>query len=137
MNAQEYLNHYRDLNNSINDLLEERQRWISIATKITPPPKRYESSGTVSDKIGNSVPEIADIENQINAEIDELVELRKEIRKIIVSIDNKRYRSLLTRYYILGMSWEKVAESLKCDKRTVYKWRNKAFEEIENNQKKF
>lgn len=131
MNAQEYLNRYRDLNNSINDLLEERQRWISIATKITPPPKRYESSRTVSDKIGYSVPEIADIENQINAEIDELVELRKEIRKIILSVSNKRYRSLLTRYYILGMSWEKVAESLGCSRRTMYYWRKEAYKEIE------
>ncbi|MGN0619209.1 MAG: DUF1492 domain-containing protein [Ruminiclostridium sp.] len=130
MNAEEYLSRYRDLNNSINDLLEERNRWIDIATKVTPP-KRHEQTGSVSDKVGDTVPEIVDIENQINAEIDELVKLRREIKRIISAVSDKRYRSLLTRYYILGMSWEAVAKSFGRDVRTIYKWRRKALDEVE------
>lgn len=131
MNAEEYLSRYRGLNNSINDLLEERNRWIDIATKVTPP-KRHEQTGIVSDKVGDTVPEIVDIENQINAEIDELVKLRREIKRTISAVSDKRYRSLLTRYYLLGMSWEAVAESLPCSRRTVFYWRKNALKEVEN-----
>lgn len=130
MTASEYLERYRDLNNSINDLLDERRRWIDLATKITPP-KRHEQTGLVSDKVGNTVPDIVLIENQINEEVDKLVELRREIKKTISAVSDKRYRSLLTRYYILGKSWEAVADSFPCSLRTVYYWRDEALKEVE------
>ena len=52
-------------------------------------------------------------------ELDQLADLRKEIRSVIDSVEDARLHSLLWRRYISGMTWEQVAVSMNYTYRRV------------------
>lgn len=130
MTAKEYLNRYRELDDTVNSRFEELDRWKAIATKSSPP-QRYENCGMNSDKVGKAAAEIADLQNNIDEDIIQLIEMREEIRKTITAVDNPRLRTLLERYYICRNTWENIAEAFDCSVRTVYYWHHKALKKVE------
>ena len=87
MIAREYLTQARMIDSRINSKLMELQRARELATKAT---------GLVSDMPRNPSPDlqqmesrvvkIVDLEREINAEIDELVDLKRDIRELIAQI---------------------------------------------------
>jgi hypothetical protein len=52
---------------------------------------------------------IVDLENEINQDIDELVDLKREIVTIIKKIENPVYQTLLELRYLGFKSWEQIA----------------------------
>lgn len=56
------------------------------------------------------VDRIADLQAEINREIDNLVRLKTEIRSKINALDDYRYIAILTEYYINCQRWEDIAE---------------------------
>ena len=60
MNAKEYLNRYRHINNYIDCKLEEVAKLRALATRLSPT-ARFDSSGNVSDRVGRSVAKIVDL----------------------------------------------------------------------------
>ena len=103
MTAREYLSQARMIDSRINSKLVELQRTRELATRAT---------GTVSDMPRNPTPDlqqmesrvvkIVDLEKEINAEIDELVDLKRDIRELIAQIRKPEYRTVLELRY-LGM----------------------------------
>lgn len=53
---------------------------------------------------------IVDMESEINADIDSLVELKKEIAGVIHSVENIEYRTLLEQRYLCFKRWEEIAQ---------------------------
>ena len=104
MTAREYLSQARMIDSRINSKLIELQRTRELATRAT---------GTVSDMPRNPSPDlqqmesrvvkIVDLEKEINAEIDELVALKRDIRDLIAQIRKPEYRTVLELRY-LGMN---------------------------------
>lgn len=54
------------------------------------------------------VDRIADLQTEINREIDNLVRLKTEIRSKINALDDYRYIAILTEYYINCQRWEGI-----------------------------
>lgn len=59
------------------------------------------------------VDRIADLQAEINREIDNLVRLKTEIRSKINALDDYRYIAILTEYYINCQRWEDIAKVWK------------------------
>ena len=72
---------------------------------------------------------IIDLENEINADIDDLVALKHEIVKVIKSVPNLEYQTLLELRYLCFKSWEQIAVMLDYDLRYTHKLHNRALEE--------
>ena len=119
--------HY-EINNEINSKLEQIAELKSLATKVTVSPFNSGSfsEGTYTDRVGRTTARIIDLENEINAEIDKLVDLKYTIRHFISALSDSTYRTILERHYMLNENWEKIAEKLGYSVRHVNRLHNQA-----------
>ncbi len=76
MTAKEYLRQYGQLKREVLRLIDERQRWVDLATRITPTYSDVPVSGQSGDgKIPAAVEKIVEQERKIDAKIAELTKL--------------------------------------------------------------
>lgn len=131
MNAKQYLKQAYRLNELIDSDLKELENLRSLSTSITSDTtKERVQSSTVSDKIGNIVVKIVDLENQINDEIDKFVDLKKEIRDAINTVTNPNERLVLRLRYIVFLTWEQVAEKMTYSLKQVHRIHSEALKNI-------
>ena len=114
-----WLLQYRRLDERIDRLEKAKVRWIERATKMSAPSDGMPRGSSVSDTVGQAAAKIADLQAEINREIDQLVDLRREIEDAIkYTVDDPVLQELLERRYIDGDKWEEIAV------RMHYSWRN-------------
>ena len=71
--------------------------------------------------------------DEVEAEKNALVDLRREIMAAIAGVADERYRELLEYRYVNGWTWQRVAEEMNYSKRQIYRLHEKAVEAIEGN----
>lgn len=129
MTAKEYLRSIRYLDHAINAKQAELaglQRDAENLRAVT-----YDT-----DKVqGNHVPDpmqivdkIVALQGEINAEIDRLVDLKREARTKIAKVCNGKFISLLTDIYINGYTLEQVAERVEKSYETIRGWHGQALQ---------
>lgn len=129
MTAKEYLRSIRYLDHSINAKQAELaglQRDAENLRAVT-----YDG-----DKVqGNHVPDpmqivdkIIALQGEINAEIDRLVDLKREARTKIAKVCNGKFITLLTDIYINGYTLEQVAERVDKSYETIRVWHGQALQ---------
>ena len=69
---------------------------------------------------------MVDLENEISADIDALVDLKREIVSAIKSVDNPEFRTLLELRYLCFKPWEQIALEMGYDLRWLYRLHQKA-----------
>ncbi|MGN0595762.1 MAG: DUF1492 domain-containing protein [Ruminiclostridium sp.] len=128
MTAKEYLSRYRYINLNIGSKVEQRKRLLELATCVSP--SNGGSSGKAADRVGNVVSKIADLEAEINEQIDKLVDTKREIEETISQVQNERLRLILTERYINGKRWEVIAVAHNIELRWLYRLHGKALKEV-------
>lgn len=113
-----WLLRYWNLDRLIDRKGAEIATWTERATKMSAPSNGMPRGSSVSDTVGQAVAKIADLQAEINREIDQLVDLRREIEDAIYTVDDPILQELLERRYIDGDKWEEIAVSMH------YSWRN-------------
>lgn len=103
-----YLNQYVTLKRSIERKLDEKARVKSIAEKVTPTLSDLPSGSPDPHNRENSMAILADIENDIDADIAQMVIMKKMVERSICSVCNPKYRELLESRYINGMTFEEM-----------------------------
>ena len=134
MTAKEYLKQLKTLDNMINAKLLERERIRALATKVTSNLSEM-VQGSGSGGIENIIIKITELEAQINADIDRLVDLKAEASQIIDNLGDNKHKAILSMYYVSNLTFEQVAENTDISSRWVRKIHGKAlkkFEEIYN-----
>ena len=111
MTTKEYLSQYRTLDIEINSKLEQVEQLRALAAKVSPS-TGFGANGGISDRVGKTVAKIIDLENEINDDVENLVELKREIRGIINSIPNSLFRNILEMKYICGLNLSLIGEKL-------------------------
>lgn len=114
---KEYLLGYQRINQRVNCLLLEQQRWRELATRVSPNLSGMPRGGGGGGTQG-AISKIVDLETEINTEIDKLVEKRKEIESVIRAVEDSTLRALLEYRYINGKKWEEIALMMGYD----YRW---------------
>ena len=76
-----------------------------------------------------------DLQNEINADIDSLVDLKRELRKTIESIPNVDYRTVLELRYLNFRKWEEIAVTMGYRLRNVHYIHDKAIEYLDGEMK--
>ena len=109
MNAKKYLKQLKKLDKMIENKMYEKDHMMSIATRTTSflGGERVKSSGS-HQKMADAVNRFIDLENEIERFIDELVDTRKEIIKVIEQLDSVEY-DILHKIYVQYMDFEDVA----------------------------
>lgn len=128
---KEYLLGYQRINQRVNCLLLEQQRWRELATRVSPNLSGMPRGGGGGGTQG-AVAKIVDLETKINAEIDKLVEKRKEIESVIRAVEDSTLRALLEYRYINGKKWEEIALMMGYDYRWALRLHGRALSAVDD-----
>lgn len=116
MKAKEYLRHLQRLDMMINQKIKELNdlRMISQSTGgMDYSKERVQSSPTGDASFVQSVLRIAELEKEINAEIDRFVDEKHTIINQIQALQNPRYIDILYKRYIEYKSLEQICVEMK------------------------
>ena len=131
MTAKEYLNQAYRLDQRINSKLEQVMALRDLTTKAT---------ATMSDMPGSASPnvhrmqdiivKIVDLENDINADIDQLIDLKRDMVAVIKAVKNPEFQTLLELRYLCFKPWEQIAVEMGYSIDHTFRMHRKALETV-------
>lgn len=112
MNAKEYLQRVRKIDRLVENKIAEAMHWKTVAmgTSTNSEGERVQSSGS-KQKMADAVARYVDIESEINAEIDKLADIRREIVLTIEQLPVEEY-DLLYQVYVNCKELQDVATDM-------------------------
>ena len=131
MTAKEYLNQAYWLDRRIDSKLEQLSALKDMAAKTT----SVMSDDVVSHtrnvhSMQDVIAKIIDMQAEINADIDQLVDLKREIMQVVKTVQNPEHQTLLELRYLCFKSWEDVAQELGYNVRHIYRLHDEAVDQI-------
>ena len=131
MTAKEYLGQAYRLDQRINSKLEQVMSLRDLATKATSTLSDVAPSGTRNvHRMEDIIVKIVDLENEINRDIDNLVDLKREMVSVIKAVTDPEQQTILELRYLCFKSWEQIAVDMNYSIQHVYRLRDRAYEEI-------
>ena len=130
MTAKEYLNQAYRLDQRINSKLEQVMSLRDLATKATATMSDMPGGSRNVYKMQDIVGKIIDLENEINADIDQLVDLKREMVSAIKAVEDPEYQTLLELRYLCFKTWEQIAVEMNYSIQHIYRLRDKALTQI-------
>ena len=132
MNVKEYLEQAKYLDMRINSKVEQLSTLNDLATKCTvtlSDMPRNPNKGI--SNMEDTIVKIIDLQEEINRDIDQLVDLKREIMVVIKKISNVEYQTILENRYLSFMSWEQIAVEMKYSIQQIYRLRDRAHKVVE------
>lgn len=130
MTVKEYLSRAYRIDQRIDSKIEQVGSLRALSTKATATISDMPYSGSRNvHSMEDIIVKIADLEHEINADIDKLLDLKHEITGVIKSVQNPEYQELLELRYLCFYSWEKIAVRMDYDLRYLHKLHRKALEQ--------
>lgn len=120
MTAKEYLGQVRKTNELINSklrTLQELRQSVGLLKAVNTNGSKIKS-GAVSDPL-KVIDKITDLETEINADINRLIDEKKDVLKSIDRVLLPEYISILTDRYVNCMTLERIAEEYEVSYCTV------------------
>lgn len=109
MKAKDYLKQLQKLDKLIENKLAEKEQWRAIATSTTQQmtPDRVQTSGN-HQKMADAIHKLIEIEAEIDACIDRLVDTKKEVISTLERLNPTEY-DLLHKVYVQYFTFDDVA----------------------------
>lgn len=132
MTAKEYMEQARYLDMQINSKIEQVKTLNELATKVTTvysdmPHSPNRNTGRMEETVAKMI----DLESEIDRDIDALVDLKREIMRVVNSVESAEYRTILEMRYLQFKKWEQIALLMSTDLRWVYRMHGKALKEVQ------
>jgi len=133
MTAKEYFRQAYRLDQKINSDLEEAAALREMAETISSPQlsERVQTSKKQDAPFVRCLEKIMDLERRIDEEAGLLVDLKNEMRFVISTVEDTDERMVLKYRYIHSYTWDRIAEELHADPRTVRRWHGNALQHCE------
>lgn len=123
MTAKEYLQQLKRADVIIEQKMKEQadlEELSKCVRAIDYGKDRVSSSGTGDAPFVNPVLKIVMLEQEINAEIDKYVDLKRKITGEIQSLQDPQFIKVLFKRYVEYKGFDKIAVELECSERNVY-----------------
>ncbi len=132
MKVKEYLHQAYRLDKRIQSDIEEMESLREMATNVSSPSwdEKVQTSRNTDAKFVRCLERIIDLESKINAEVDNLVALKEQIRCVINEVADTDERMVLRYRYVHNFTWEQIGDELNADRTTVYRWHNAALNHV-------
>lgn len=131
MTAKEYLSQARLLDTRINAKIQQVAALNDLATSATATLSGMpHSPNRGSSKMADAVVKIIGLQQEINHDIDELVDLKRDIMHRVNAIPNMEYRLLLEKRYLCFMPWEKIAVDMGYSIQHIYRLHDWALQQF-------
>ena len=131
MTAKEYLNQAYWLDRRIDSKLEQLSALKDMATKTTAAMDGEVVSHTRNvHSLQDVIAKMIDMQEEINAEIDRLVDLKREIMQTIRGIEDPESQAVLELRYLCFKRWEEISVIMNYSVRRVYQIHDAAMEKL-------
>ena len=131
MTAKEYLLQAYLLDQRIDGKLEQVEALRSLATKSNAIIRSNPGSGGGNNNFMEDVViKIVDLEKEITAEMERMVELKKEIAEVIGRVEDPALQTLLELRYLCYRDWPEIMSEMYYSKTSVHRLHQKALEKI-------
>ena len=131
MTIKEFLSQGYRLNEEIDCKIEQLNKLNALARKanssLTGMPH---GAGGEGSALENVIVKIVDLQNEINADIDRLVDMKKEIGRLISSVENSDQRLILQLRYLCWEKWQDIVVKMNLSKPQVYAIHAQAMEAL-------
>ena len=132
MTAKEYMEQARYLDMQINSKIEQVRSLNELATRVTTVYSDMPHSPNRNTfRMEETIAKIIDLESEIDRDIDALVDLKREIMRVVNSIESAEYRTILEMRYLQFKKWEQIALQMSTDLRWVYRMHGRALNEVQ------
>ena len=102
-----------------------------LATKATSTLSDVAPSGTRNvHRMEDIIVKIVDLENEINCDIDNLVDLKREMVTVIKSVADPELQTLLELRHLCYKSWTQIAVEMEYSIQHIFRLYEKALKEI-------
>ena len=128
MTAKEYMEQARYLDMQINSKIEQVRSLNELATKVTTVYSDMpHSPNRNTSRMEETVVKIIDLESEIDRDMN----LKREIMRVVNSIEPAEYRTILEMRYLQFKKWEQIALLMSTDLRWVYRMHGRALNEVQ------
>lgn len=127
---KQYLLRYRQAEREVRLLMEEKERLLALATKVTPSYSGETKGSGSGSRVESAAEKIIQCEEEINRAIGCAVDIRSEIKGAIATVPDWKLREILTRRYILGQKWEQIAWEMHLEFRWVRRLHGRAIDAL-------
>jgi hypothetical protein len=116
LEAKDFLRQVKSIDLRITNKLIEQKQWMDIALGITAnmDGERVQSSGSQS-KMADAVTRCVDMEQEIDALVDKLVDTKREVIRVIERLDSPTEYDVMHRRYIQFQSLQEIADHYKME----------------------
>ncbi|MBR4765637.1 MAG: DUF1492 domain-containing protein [Clostridia bacterium] len=130
MTAKEFLQQAAAVDRVIESKIEQVEKLKTLLTKGTSVLTGMPRSGNGREHYDEMLAKLADLEEEINRKIDELVDLKRAIAFAISQISDADYRSLLEMRYLSYNGWSEIARKFNCSLRHIYRLHKEALKKV-------
>ena len=133
MNIKAYLGQARYLDMRIKSKIQQINSLNELATSCTAvlsdmPHNPNKGRSRVED----CVMKIIEVQESLKADIDRLVETKKEIMATVKAVDDVELQTLLEKRYLCFLSWEKIAVDMHYSIQHIYRMHDQALAAVEH-----
>lgn len=125
-----FLRRYQDAQRTMRRLLEELQQLRAEAASVSQALSGMPSGGGDGQAIPCAVERIDDAERRLASAYGTALAERCRVKDAIDTVPAPLRRDILTRRYILGQRWERIAADLDRDLRWVLRLHHRAVDEL-------
>ena len=93
--------------------------------------QNYNSDGSQSSKDPHKFDRLAVLESLVDDKVDEQLAIKTEILGVISQVNDRRYRILLTEYYLDMKTWEQIAVDMNYSYMHVTRLHGYALKEVQ------
>ena len=124
-----YLKQAYLLDQQIDSKIEQVASLHTLAAKATSTLSDMPPSGSRNvHRMEDIILKVIKMENEINADIDDLVDLKEDIRQLIGKVENTEYRYILEQRYMNFRQWEKIAADMGYSLQYLFRLHNRALD---------
>ena len=133
MDAKNYLRQVEKIDLRIQNKLIEKQQWREMALGITASigGERVQTSGN-QQKMADAIEKCVDMEKEINALVDSLIEIKKDVVATIEQLDNPTEYDILHKRYIQFLPLGEIADRYKREYTTITTTHGRALKNVQN-----
>ena len=129
MTAKEFLGQAYRLDQRINSKLQQIDSLRGLTQKVTQSYDNEVVSRTRNvSSLEDAIIRLMEAEEELNRQIDQLVDTKIEIGKLIEKVHNESYRLLLEKRYLCFLAWDQIAAAMHYSRRWVLNKHERALE---------
>ena len=131
MNAKEYLSQAMHIDQRINSKLEQVTRLRENAANCTAAlSDTLRPDSPNQQRMEETICKIVDLEREINEDIDRLVDLKAEARRVINAVSDPDQQLILELRYLCYKPWNEIMTELGYSEATIYRLHGEALKKI-------